>query len=175
MTTSVGAPAARRPNWSPPLNWLPRTLLTPSGAIRSIAIGWLVSFPLSILLAFLVQWFAPDAPGPEFPMRGPTAIVMLVLFAPIVETVIMGAVLLVLLRIVPPTAAVIVSAVAWGALHSLFVPIWGLTIWWPFLVFSTLFVAWRSRSLAMAFTVPAATHALHNLAPALLVAAGYTG
>ena len=175
MTTSGGAPAVRQPAWSPPLTWLPRALLAPSSPARSVAVGWLLSFPLSILLAFMVQSLAPDAAGPEFPMRGPVAILMLVAFAPIVETMLMGGGLLVLLRFVHPSTAVIVSAVAWGAFHSLLVPIWGLTIWWPFLVFSTLFVAWHSRSLAMAFAVPAATHALHNLPPALLVAAGYTG
>ena len=84
----------------------------------------------------------------------------------------MGSVLLVLLRFVPPSAAIIASAVGWGIAHSMVAPIWGLVIWWPFLVFSTLFVAWHRRSLLLAFLIPMCVHALQNLIPALLVAYG---
>lgn len=103
-------------------------------------------------------------------MRGLTAVLLLVLFSPIVETLIMAGVLLLLLRAVPPTWAVILSAAAWGAFHSYEAPVWGLIIWWPFLIFSTLFVAWRSRSLALAFIIPMCTHALQNLLPSLMIA-----
>jgi len=47
-----------------------------------------------------------------------------------------------------------------------------LVIWWPFLVFSTLFVTWRDRSLTLAFLIPMCVHALQNLLPAILVAYG---
>jgi hypothetical protein len=67
---------------------------------------------------------------------------------------------------------VLFSSAGWGIAHSLAAPIWGLVIWWPFLVFSTLFVVWRSRSLVAAFAVPAAVHALQNLGPAIVVASG---
>jgi hypothetical protein len=46
-------------------------------------------------------------------------------------------------------------------------PAWGLVIWWPFLIFSVLFVAWRQRSWAAGLGVAATTHALQNLGPAL--------
>jgi len=95
-----------------------------------------------------------------------------VVFAPVVETLIMGTVLLILLRFLPPAAAIIVSAMGWGIAHSLQVPIWGLTIWWPFLVLSTLFVAWRDRSLWLAFGLPMAAHAMQNLFPALAIVSG---
>jgi hypothetical protein len=87
----------------------------------------------------------------------------------------MGVVLLILLLFLSPTAAIVVSAIGWGVAHSLVAPMWGLVIWWPFLVFSTLFVAWRGRSLALAFAIPMAVHALQNLLPALLVAQGLGG
>jgi hypothetical protein len=103
-------------------------------------------------------------------MRGLTAILLLVAFSPIVETLIMGGVLLLLLRAVPPTWAVILSAAAWGAFHSYEAPVWGLIIWWPFLIFSTLFVAWRGRSLPLAFIIPMCAHALQNLLPSLMIA-----
>ena len=56
--------------------------------------------------------------------------------------------------------------------HSLGAPSWGLAIWWPFLIFSTLFVVWRQRGFWAGVAVASATHALQNLIPALVVA-GY--
>ena len=47
---------------------------------------------------------------------------------------------------------------------------WGLVIWWPFLIFSTLFVVWRQRGFLAGVGVAAATHALQNLGPALVLA-----
>jgi hypothetical protein len=167
---SPGVSAGRDLNWKPPIAWLPRALLEPTNAFRSIAFGWMLAFPASILLAAIIHQVAPDAKAPEFPISGMAAVGLLVFFSPIVESLIMGAVLLVLLRAMPPTVAVLVSAVGWGIAHSLAAPIWGLIIWWPFLIFSTLFVAWRQRSLWLAFLMPMVVHGLQNLAPALLVA-----
>jgi hypothetical protein len=60
--------------------------------------------------------------------------------------------------------------VCWGIFHSLQVPVWGLAIWWPFLIFSTLFVVWQRRGFWTAVGVAAATHSLQNLAPSLAMA-----
>jgi len=147
-------------------------LREPSNALKSIAIGWLLAFPASILLAGVIHVVAPDAKTPEFHVNGVLAVFLLVVFSPVLETLIMGGVLLILLRFLPPTWAVIVSALGWGIAHSIAAPIWGLIIWWPFLIFSTLFVAWRSRSLGLAFGMPMIVHGLQNLPPALLVATG---
>jgi hypothetical protein len=78
----------------------------------------------------------------------------------------------VLLRLFSPTVAILISAVGWGVAHSMAAPIWGLVIWWPFLIFSTLFVTWRERSLWLAFGIPMCVHALQNLIPATLIAFG---
>lgn len=172
MIDPAGAFAGRQLTWNPPLTWLPKALLEPSNAFRSIVVAWLLAFPASILIAVGIHNIAPNAKAPEFHINGPLAIFLLVVFSPVIESLIMGGVLLILLRLMPPTWAVIVSAVGWGIAHSLEVPIWGLIIWWPFLIFSTLFVAWRSRSLWLAFGMPMAVHGLQNLPPALLVATG---
>ena len=153
-----------------PLRFLPEAIRVPRRPIRAIAVGWLTAFPISMALAFLGSLLLPDAIRPEFKVDGLAALFALVVFAPAIETLIMGSVLLLLLLFLPPAAAVIVSAIGWGVAHSLMAPIWGLVIWWPFLVFSTLFVAWRGRSLTLAFLIPALVHALQNLAPALLIA-----
>ena len=151
------------------LNFLPLPLREPRRPLLALAVAWLLSFPLSIVLAKLVSMVFPGAESPEFPVAGLTALFLLVVFAPVLETLIMGGVLLVLLRLFSPPIAVLVSAAGWGVAHSLGAPTWGLVIWWPFLIFSTLFVTWRQRSLLLAFALPMAAHALHNLPSAVLV------
>jgi hypothetical protein len=154
------------------LRFLPRAIRIPERPLRAVAIAWLTAFPVSIAFAMLGSLLLPRAEQPEFGVSGGLAVFALVIFSPVVETLIMGAVLLLLLRLMPATVAILVSAIGWGMAHSTAAPIWGLVIWWPFLVFSTLFVAWRARSLTLAFLLPMATHMLQNLIPALLVAYG---
>lgn len=157
------------------LTFLPSDIREPRAVGRSVLVGWLTALLPSLGLALLVSALFPETAQPAFEMEGWLAIVLLVLFAPVVETLAMGGVLLVLLRFLSPRAAVLSSAAGWAILHSMQAPAWGLVIWWPFLVFSTLFAAWRVRSLWLAFLVPTLVHALHNLPPALLVATGNAG
>ena len=158
-----------------PLRFLPRPVRDPARPLLSIPVAWATAFFPSIVLAWIISTFAPGAATPDFGNLPPALVIFaVVIFAPVVETLIMGTVLLLLLRVVTPTIAVLISAVGWGVAHSLQVPVWGLTIWWPFLVLSTLFVAYRERSLLAAFTLPAIVHAFQNLGPALLIATGQT-
>lgn len=170
MLRDLAADQARWPQ--PPLSYLPNAILEPDRPLRATAVGWLLSFPISMLLAALAGFLLPQADAPKFDVSGLVAIFSLVFFAPVLETLIMGVVLMVLTSFLRPEFAVIVSAVGWGIAHSLLAPAWGLVIWWPFLIFSTLFVVWRRHSLLMAFLVPMAVHALQNLLPALLIAGG---
>ena len=158
--------------WRAPLSYLPNALLQPRRPLEALAIAWLLAFPISIGLAVLARTVLPEAAAPEFHVEGGVALFLLVVFAPLVETLIMGAVLLILTALLRRELAVLISAIGWGAAHSLAAPIWGLVIWWPFLIFSTLFVTWRQRSLALAFLMPTLAHALQNLVPALLIASG---
>ena len=105
-------------------------------------------------------------------MKGPMAFFMLVAFAPFIETLIMAGLLSLLLRFLSPATSILVSALAWGAAHSSMALGWGLVIWWPFLIFSTLYVVWRQRGFWIAVGIAATTHALQNLAPGLVVAFG---
>ena len=152
------------------LNFLPKQIREPQKPVLALAIAWLLTFPLSLVLAKLVSLVFPGAQNPEFDVSGGLALFMLVVFAPVLETLIMGGVILLLLRFLSAPIAVLVSSAGWGIAHSLGAPTWGLVIWWPFLIFSTLFVTWRQRSLVLAFAMPMLAHALHNLPSALLVA-----
>lgn len=144
----------------------------PQRAWLAIPTAWALSLLGSIALAVVSQAIMPGLPPPEFPMKGPVALFMLVVFAPFVETLIMGGLLSLLLRFTSPTVAVLVSAVGWGAAHSSQALGWGLVIWWPFLIFSSLYVVWRQRGFWLAVAVVTATHALQNLGPGLMVAYG---
>ena len=156
-----------------PLSFLPRPIRDPSRPWLSVPVAWATSFFPSIVLAWIISKLIPGAETPDFGDFPPALIFfMVVVFAPLVETLIMGTVLLILLRFVRPTVAVLISAVGWGIAHSLQIPVWGLTIWWPFLVLSTLFVAYRDRSLLAAFALPAIVHAMQNFPPAVLIATG---
>ena len=163
-------PAAEAVGADSPLKYLPQAIRAPQRPLRAIFIGWATAFLPAIALGALLTFLFPGAQAPEFPFRGTMAIFLLVIFAPIAETLIMGAVLLVLLRFMGKTPAIVTSAAGWALAHSLEVPVWGFVIWWPFLIFSTLFVAWRSRSIPAAFAISASVHALNNLLPALPVA-----
>jgi hypothetical protein len=152
------------------VGWLPSPLLEPRRAWLAIATGWLCTFFPSLALSWVAAQLLPNAAGPEFNISGVMALFLLVVFAPVTETFIMAGVLTLLLRFVRPPVAILISAAAWGLAHSYAAPAWGLVIWWPFLIFSTLFVVWRERGFFTGVGVAAAAHALQNLAPALLLA-----
>lgn len=156
----------------PALSFLPRAIREPRRPWLAIIVGWLTAIVPSLLLAALVSRLFPQLPGPEFNMDPIISIIAIVIVSPLLETLIMAGALSLLLRLMPATAAILVSAVGWGLAHSALAPAWGLVIWWPFLVFSTLYVVWRQRSLAAAIAVPATVHALQNLGPALMISGG---
>jgi hypothetical protein len=155
------------------LRFLPSPLREPRRAWLAILTGWLLSLAGSVALAAIVGSIAPEMAKPDFKgISGVTALFLLVVFSPLLESMIMGGVLVLLQRFLRPAAAVVTSAVLWGMAHSLGALSWGFTIWWPFLIFSTLFVVWRQRGFWTGVGVAAAAHALQNLGPGLVVA-GY--
>src|SRR5687768_9398690 len=117
---------------SGPLRFLPAPLREPRRVWLAILIGWALSFGGSIVLSWVAQGVAPSLGKPSFAMNGPIAFVLLAVFAPVAETLIMALVLGLLTRFVSPTAAILTSAMLWGVAHSLQAPVWGLIIWWPF-------------------------------------------
>ena len=144
-------------------------LLEPRQPLRAIAVGWAMTTIPALLLSWLVSALLPKAAGPSFDNVDMAMAVMLVIVAPFLETLIMAAVLEILLLGLPGRWAVVVSAIGWGIAHSLAAPAWGLVIWWPFLIFSTLYVTWRGEGRMLAIGIVFAVHALNNLGPALLL------
>lgn len=163
-------PATRRPL---ALAFLPRALFEPKRPLRYVAVAWACAFLPSLVLSAVASHLLPES-APTFPRADPALLLfLLVVFAPVVETLIMGTVLLILERIAGFLPAVLLSSAGWGIAHSLQAPAWGLVIWWPFLIFSVVFLTWRRRSLAAAFALPMIIHGLQNLGPALLLVSGH--
>lgn len=96
-------------------------------------------------------------------------VVSLSILSPLVETLILAGTTSLLLRWMAPKSAVLLSSFGWALAHSYQAPIWGLVIWWPFIIFTTLYVVWKQRSLAWGLLMPFAVHALQNLLPAIAI------
>jgi len=133
---------------------------------------WLLTLLPSLALAGIISALVGRAEGPEFGPPGLWLLFALVVFAPVVETLIMVPPLLLLNRLFGPTAAAILSAVGWAIAHSLQATLWGLIIWWPFFVFSSILLIWRRKSLATGMALVMAIHAMQNAVPALLLFSG---
>ncbi len=161
--------------WRPPISYFPKALLEPRRPLLALAVAWAVAFVPTLALGAMVSAFVPKSAFPFFPSANWNLFWLIVVAAPLVETLIMAAALMLLRLFLSPTAAVLVSAVGWGIAHSSAAPAWGLVIWWPFLVFSTLFLTWRSRSTTVAIGMAAAAHGAHNLLPALLLVLNLEG
>ena len=90
-------------------------------------------------------------------------LLQIVIVAPILETLLMAPLLALFVRVLPRRRyAVLASASVWAILHSLSAPIWGVCIFWTFVVFSTAFLVWREVSLWHALGVTVTIHALNN-------------
>ncbi|MCU6453480.1 hypothetical protein LPN01_05260 [Sphingomonas sp. A2-49] len=153
-----------------PLAILPGPVFRDRQAWLAILIGWGLTIAGSTLLGFVIAWIAPDHPGPDLGDASASMKLFLIAgFSPVVETLMMAGILSLLLRFLGAWQAVVASAVVWGVLHSLAAPLWGAVIWWPFLIFSTLYVSWAPRGFWRAVGIVVAVHVLQNLFPALLI------
>ena len=166
MTTPT-APA-ERPAY---LAFLPVFLFRPRGSKAAYVLkAWPVALIPSILLSATINMSVPSAKGPDLPLSGPLMVALVTIIGPFLETLIMAAVLLALRRFVGFGPAVVLSSVGWGVAHSSAAAIWGLVIWWPFLIFSIAFLTWRQRGFWSGILIVSAIHALQNsFAVALLL------
>ena len=166
MTASIATPVFS----DGPLSLFPKPLREARRAWLAIPLAWLFCIIPSLALAYLVQSFAPRLDLPEFPIKGHVGFFALAVFAPVVETFILAALITLFRLVFSPAVSVFLSAFGWGIAHSAQASAWGLVVWWPFLIMSMLYVVWRERGFWIAIMVPAAVHMLQNAAPAYQVA-----
>ena len=95
-----------------------------------------------------------------------------VLFAPLVETLLLAGVLrLLTLCTQNPVRLAICSALIWGALHGFAGALWFFGTASSFFVYSCAYLAWRKISFAHAFVAAVLPHALINATVMALLAA----
>jgi len=122
----------------------------------------------AVLAAMLLKAYLPDSDEPA----GDAVYLFftIVVMAPIIETLLMWGIIAVLQRLLQDMRVIaFVSAGIWAGLHASEALVWGAIVFWPFLLFSITFLTWQRRSTNEALIMTAATHALYNLVPGLMV------
>jgi hypothetical protein len=154
-----------------PIGFLPAMLFRDRRPLVAILVGWLVSIAGSLAIGFVLSRIAAGpAVGPATELAHVSAPVILIgvaLFSPLVETLIMAGIVDLLRRWLSAWQAVVANAALWGLAHSLLSPWWGAVIWWPFLIFSTIYVTWRPHGFRRAVGIVAVVHILQNTGPAV--------
>jgi membrane protease YdiL (CAAX protease family) len=153
------------------LRFLPRFLFTQDRPAASFILkAWLVALLPSLALSSLVGFLAsPTAKTPDIPVDGSTSFLLLTIVGPLLETLILAPMVFGLRRVIGPGPAAIVSALIWAGAHSLVAPIWGLIVWWPFLIFGIVLMTWRDRGFVAAIAVVTAIHGLQNATAGVLL------
>ena len=158
------------------LKFLPAPVREPRQAWLALPLCLVLTFFGAAAIALLLNAVLPKFDQPDFSAfvgKGSLTVFAVAVATPLVETLILAATCSILLRFVRPELAILISAFGWAIAHSYQAPIWGLVIFWPFIIFSTLYVVWKQRSLTLGILMPFAAHFLHNLYPSILL--GFPG
>ena len=125
-----------------------------------------VSYAVGLALTLITGIHAPRPSTADLPRL----FLGLCVVAPIAETFGM-AVIIWLLRFVLRRTEYVpwVTALIWAGLHSLSKPLWGIEIFWSFVIFSLCYMAWEKKSVLQAFWLTVILHSLHNLVPTLVL------
>jgi hypothetical protein len=134
----------------------------------------LADLPVTVAVSFAITKLT-SVPAPGLPWETlPEVLLAMCVFAPLVETFGMAVIFWVLRRLLTcPKLAPWVTALVCAGLHSLARPLWGLEVFWGFVIFSLCYLAWEKKSPLQAFCMTAILHALHNLVPTLALAVFY--
>ena len=158
------------------LKFLPAPLREPRRAWLVLPLSLVLTLAGAAVIALVLAAVMPRLDQPDFSMfigKGLLAVVALAVATPLVETLILAVTCSALLRFVRPELAILISSLGWAIAHSYQAPVWGLVIFWPFMIFSTLYVVWKQRSLMLGILMPFAAHFLHNLYPSISI--GFPG
>ena len=152
------------------MRFLPTPLREPRRAWLVLPLCWLLTLAGAALIAWILSAVLPRMEQPDFGFflgKGWLTIFALAVVTPLVETVILAATSSALLRFVRPESAIVLSSLGWAIAHSYQAPLWGLVIFWPFIIFTTLYVVWRQISVVAGILMAWAAHCLHNILSAV--------
>ena len=150
---------------------LPRFLFVPDRVPeRYLAKVWPLAFLPALLFMFLAALAGVPHAGPALPLDTWFGAAVVVLIGPIIETLILAAFLLLFDALFGAAAAALLTAGLAGLAH---IPggsvLRGIAMFWPFLLWSVAFLAWRARGTWMGLLIAFAAHAIHNLTIVLIV------
>ena len=155
--------------------WLIRLLFDNKISIwKYILRTGLISLVPSLVIAVILglSGVITEDTGPEFEGSALGLLFMLVIFGPLLETLLMGGVLWILSHITKRQVMLaVISAFIWAVLQSLFAWAWGIVIIWPFFIFSCSYLAWRKRSWWHAVLITSSVHAFQNILPTIVAIA----
>lgn len=153
--------------------WVPSVLRYPDKPWLTLVVAPLLTLPGALALSALAAAVVPDLERPKFPpLPWLWQLFSLVIFSPIAETLIMAGLLGLFRRWLGVVPAILLSAALWGAAHSYAAAAWGLIVWWPFVIFSLIYLVWRQKGFWTGIAMAASAHLLHNLMPAILLVVG---
>lgn len=118
----------------------------------------------AILISSCLVWLFPETEQPSFAEDGMIGFFFGAVFlGPIAETfVLWGGISFIRLFVSSTWKIALVSASVWAVLHSSSAAMWGMVIFWSFVVFSISFIEWAKVSTRDALLVTAAIHMCQN-------------
>ncbi len=161
-----------RPESAPSRWWR----IEPQGSLLAYClVAWHVALIPSLLIVIAAHALFSQAGVDVSPLQKPAvdlrtrSLWITTLAAPVIETLILGGVLRLLeFATRNRQALAVLSALAWGAAHAWFHPLWFFGTVWSFYVFSRGWLAWRAVSYKHAFAAAALPHALVNSSALLM-------
>ena len=138
---------------------------------RYLGRALLADLPVTYAVGLLLNWLTHTS-WPVYPREMlPRVLLGACVISPLVETFAMAVILWILRRFMGGTSYLPwASALVCAGAHSLAKPLWGIEIFWSFVIFSFCFTTWEKKSWHAAFWMTAALHALHNLVPTAVIA-----
>lgn len=130
------------------------------------ALAFLTTMAVSIAWGLVVSGLVstPEAiPRRSLDPNEPLLLFSIVVFAPLVETLIYRWLLMLLTAHARPVIAVVAAAVVAGALHGAY-PLTFIPVTASFMLYGLYWYHWQSRSKAKAYWAPALAHSFANAA-----------
>jgi len=142
-------------------------------AFVAYVIAWL---PSTFLEAFVYTalWLFADSPGIGLTHSNaaPSPLIMLVLVAPVIETVLVALTAAALAGVFgTPGRTSIACGMLWGTIHAVVSPTRFLGSAWAFVILSISYLAWRPKSLGHGLLAAFIPHVLGNATTYLAAAA----
>lgn len=145
--------------------------------VKEMAIAWVVCSPAALAIGWLAGNLLMGTDISQVPkLQTWTQRFAAVLIGPLLESMLMAVVIAVLERLLPQRVLAdhrtkllaLFSATFWSVVHGLVAVGWAVVTFWPFLVFSFMFLRWERYGLKKGIAAAASVHALHNATAVVL-------